>query len=158
MAIQLREFQPGERDRAAFRRLNEEWLRKYFAIEKKDRELFDDPEGQILAGGGAIFLLDRDVEAIGCCALVRLDAQSFEVVKMAVTEGEQGKGYSKILLQACVDRARAVGAKRLFIETASKLKPAITLYRKFGFVEMPAERMPAAVEFARVDVFMELFL
>lgn len=155
--VRVREYEPGERDRAAFRRLNEEWLTRYFVVEAKDRQLFDDPERHILAPGGAIFLLDLDGAAVGCCGLIKLDARAFEVAKMAVTEAHQGQGYSTLLLSACVDRARARGAKRLFIETSSKLPPAIALYRKFGFVELRPEAVPPS-DYARADVFMELWL
>ena len=32
--IRVREFKPG--DKAAFQRLNEEWIKRYFSIEEKD--------------------------------------------------------------------------------------------------------------------------
>ncbi len=59
-AIRVRDFQPG--DKATFRRLNEEWITRYFAIEEKDRELFDDPEGKIIANGGMILIMESDGE------------------------------------------------------------------------------------------------
>ncbi len=87
--IRIREFQPS--DTAAFRRLNEEWITRYFAIEEKDRELFDDPHGQIVAKGGTILILENNGEIVGCCALLNRDAETVEVAKMAVTKAHQGR-------------------------------------------------------------------
>ena len=153
--IRVREFQPG--DRAAFRRLNEEWIKRYFSIEEKDRDLFDDPEGQIIAKGGMILILEVDGEPVGCCALLDKDADTFEVAKMAVTEAHQRKGLGRILLQSCIDRARFLGKNRLFLETNSKLEAAVNLYRKLGFVELPADVWPPS-EYERVDLVMKLLL
>ena len=153
--FRVREFQPG--DAAAFRRLNEEWITRYFSIEEKDRQLFDDPEGRIIGKGGVILILESAGEPVGCCALLDKDAEIFEVAKMAVTAACQGNGLGRILLQSCIDRARFLGKKRLFLETNSKLQAAVSLYRKLGFVELPASAWPR-IEYARVDLVMELRL
>lgn len=153
--MRVRDFQPG--DRATFRRLNEEWITKYFTIEDKDRQVFDDPEGRIIALGGAILMLESNGQVVGCCALIDRDSKTFEVAKMAVAEGHQGRGHGRILLQSCIDRARFCGKKRLFLETNSRLTPAVTMYRKSGFVELPAHAWPQS-DYARVDLVMELRL
>lgn len=149
----IRKYQHGARDREAFRRLNEEWLTRFFHIEDRDRELFAAPERHILGPGGAIFLVDVAGEAVGCCALMPIE-DGYEIAKLAVTEWYHGKGLGKLLLQACIDCAQSLGARRLFIETSSKLAPAIALYRRFGFVELPPGAAPPS-DFARADVFME---
>jgi GNAT superfamily N-acetyltransferase len=151
----VREFRPG--DAATFQRLNEEWITRYFALEEKDRKLFGDPEGRILAPGGTILVLEADGEPVGCCALIPRDAETLEVAKMAVTGEHQGKGLGRILLHCCIDRARFQGARRLYLETNSKLLPAVSLYRALGFVDVPRSRWPAS-EYARVDLVMELRL
>jgi GNAT superfamily N-acetyltransferase len=153
--VRVREFKPA--DKPTFRRLNEEWIRRYFSIEEKDRELFDDPEGQIIDKGGMILMLEIDGEPVGCCALINRDDETFEVAKMAVTEAHHGKGLGRILLQSCIDRAKSLGKKRLFLETNSKLEVAVRLYRKLGFVELPAKARPSS-RYVRVDLVMELRL
>lgn len=153
--ICVREFQPH--DKEVFRRLNEEWITRYFRIEEKDRQLFDDPEGCIIANGGMIFVLELHKEPVGCCALMNKDDETFEVAKMAVTENHQGKGFGKMLLETCIARARSLGKKRLFIETNSKLQAAITLYRKLGFVKVQSDKASAS-DYTRADVFLELKL
>ena len=51
--IGIRQFQPG--DAAAFRRLNEEWITRFFRIEPKEAPILADPQGTILDLGGRIF-------------------------------------------------------------------------------------------------------
>ena len=119
--------------------------------------MFDDPEGQIIAKGGVILIVESEGEPVGCCALIQRGEGTFEVAKMAVTESQQGKGLGRILLQSCIDRARFLGKRRLFLETNSKLEAAVSLYRKMGFVELPPSAWPTS-EYARVDLMMELEL
>ena len=92
----IREFLPG--DESAFRRLNEEWILRYFAMEAKDEEALADPHSRILDRGGRIFFAIHQGEAVGCCALVAIGQGEFEVAKMAVTEASQGMGIGRRLL------------------------------------------------------------
>lgn len=154
-APRIRDFQPGDED--AFRRLNEEWIARYFVLEDKDRRLFADPRGLILDRGGRIFIAEIAGEPVGCVALLALDPETFEVAKMAVAPAHQGKGLGRLLLERCIEHARSVGKKRLYLETNSKLAPAVALYRKLGFVEVHADRRPQS-SYARVDLVMEFWL
>src|SRR6266853_1907666 len=70
-AIEIRALQANE-DATAFRTLNEEWITHYFAMEKKDREILDDPEKTILRQGGHIFMVYVEGHAVGCAALIPL--------------------------------------------------------------------------------------
>ena len=145
-------FEP--RHAQAWRSLNEAWISKHFAIEAKDRAVLDDPKGKILDRGGHIFMAERDGEVIGCVALIAMADGGYEVAKMTVTEAARGTGLGRLLMQACIDKARADGAPRLYLETNSSLAPALGLYRARGFVDLdPAMRPPS--EYARCDVWME---
>ena len=151
----IREFRPG--DEAAFRTLNEEWIVRYFVLEPKDRHSLDDPHRTILQPGGRIFLADRKGEPVGCCALLAMGPGEFEVAKMAVTESCQGRGIGRRLLETAIAAARAAGARRLVLETNSKLRPAIRLYESLGFRHLPPERT-APSPYSRSNVQMELSL
>lgn len=145
-------FEP--RHAQAWRSLNEAWISKHFAIEAKDRAVLDDPKGKILDRGGHIFMAERDGEVIGCVALIAMADGGYEVAKMTVTEAARGTGLGRLLMQACIDKARAEGAPRLYLETNSSLAPALGLYRAMGFVDLdPAMRPPS--DYARCDVWME---
>jgi putative acetyltransferase len=151
--LTIREFASG--DGIVFRRLNEEWILRYFALEPKDMETLADPERTILARGGRIFVAVRDGEAVGCCALAAMDPGEFEVVKMAVTESCQRIGAGRRLLERAIAEARASGATRLYLETNHKLAAAIRLYESLGFRHIPPERVVSS-PYVRADVFMEL--
>jgi putative acetyltransferase len=150
--MKIRDFQPA--DAAAFRALNEEWLRAYFELEPKDMKVLGDPRGEILASGGTILMLESDGQVVGCCALVPHGEGVLELAKMAVTAKWRGKGLGEELLKAAIERARGMGARRLYLESNSKLGAALGLYRKVGFADVPA----TGTEYARVDVFMGMEL
>ena len=139
----------------AFRTLNEAWITTLFAIEPRDEVVLGDPEGQIVAKGGRVLFALADGEAVGCCALMALRDGGFELAKMAVADAYKGRGLGRALMAAAVERAKAAGAPRLYLETNSGLAPALALYRSFGFVEIqPQTPSP----YARADVIMELRL
>jgi GNAT superfamily N-acetyltransferase len=154
-AVTVREFAAG--DEAAFRRLNEEWITRYFKLEPKDEIAFANPRETILDKGGRIFFAVRGGKPVGVCALVALWPGEFEIAKMGVTASAQGLGVGRMVLQACVDAARTMGAKRLYLETNHALLPAIHLYQAVGFTHLPKERVVAS-PYARADVFMEMGL
>ena len=132
--------------------LNEYWiLAGGYALEAKDRLVLDDPEGSILSKGGAIFIAERDGQAVGCCSLMAMPDGGFEVGKMAVAADAQGLGLGRRLLDACEAHARAAGAPRLYLETNSAQTHAIALYDRFGFVHLPPQPTP----YARCNVWME---
>ncbi|HEY3937903.1 MAG TPA: GNAT family N-acetyltransferase [Bryobacteraceae bacterium] len=151
----FRPFQPG--DETAFRELNESWISTYFVIEEKDREVLDDPVGHILDSGGRIFMATKGDGAIGCCALLAMEDGSFEVAKMTVSEAYRGNGVGRKLLEFVIERAKAMGARRLYLETNSKLTNAIHVYEALGFRHLPAERIHPS-PYARANVYMELML
>jgi putative acetyltransferase len=153
--LTIREFSPG--DETAFRRLNEEWIKRYFAIEPMEAELLADPQGTILDRGGRIFLAARDGQTVGCCALLRMAPGEFEVAKMAVTESSRRNGIGRQLLNKAIAEARASGAYRLYLETNRKLVGAIRLYESVGFRHLPPERIAPSV-YVRADVYMELYV
>jgi GNAT superfamily N-acetyltransferase len=153
--VTIREFKPG--DEVAFRKLNEEWITRYFRLEAKDEEALADPQSSILASGGRIFFANIEDHCVGCCALRRTGANEFEVAKMAVTSSCQGSGIGRKLLHAAIDAACSADARRLYLETNHILVTAIRLYESVGFKPVPPERIvPSA--YARADVYMEMTL
>jgi putative acetyltransferase len=151
----IRLFQTG--DETAFRTLNEAWITRFFVLEEKDRLTLGDPQKYILQPGGQILFAHFPGEIVGCCALMRLDPETFELAKMAVADYAQGRGIGKLLMQGSIDLARKLGARRLYLETNSKLTPALRLYAQFGFRTLP-ENPLAPSPYARADVRMELLL
>jgi GNAT superfamily N-acetyltransferase len=151
----FRPFQAG--DETAFRELNEAWIQQFFSIEPKDRDVLGDPAGHILRPGGEIVMAILGDHTIGCCALLAMGNGSFEIGKMAVSEQSRGLGIGRRLLARVIERAREIGAKRLYLETSTNLPNAIHLYEAQGFVHLPPERVRQS-PYARSNVYMEMFL
>jgi len=147
--MRIVDFEPGHG--AAFKALNEAWISKYFALEAKDREVLDDPQGKIIDQGGRIFMaLDDAGQAVGCAALLRMADGGYEVAKMTVSESLRGSGLGRLLMQRCIDVGAELGAHRLYLETNSSLGPALGLYRAMGFCDLA----PTDTPYVRADVFM----
>jgi putative acetyltransferase len=145
-------------DAAAFARLNAEWITAHFTLEAKDRETLADPFGRYVEPGGDV-LLARDGDAVlGCVALEPGgDGRAFELSKMAVAPAAQGHGLGRRLLEAAIERARALGATTLFLGSNRRLAPAVHLYEAVGFQHVPREDI-GPMPYDRADVFMRLEL
>jgi GNAT superfamily N-acetyltransferase len=142
------------RHREPFRELNLAWITEHFRVEDADRRALDDPEGYILAHGGHIFMAEAAGRVVGGCALLRNDDGTFELAKMAVDPAMRGRGVGRALGEAAIDRARALGAPRVELLSNTRLRPAITLYRSLGFVEVPLP--PNDYERANIKMVLEL--
>ncbi|HMF77927.1 MAG TPA: GNAT family N-acetyltransferase [Bryobacteraceae bacterium] len=153
--VSIREFRLG--DEMAFRKLNEEWISRHFALEPKDEESFADPKRTILDRGGRIFFATRNGQTVGCCALLAMAPGEFEVAKMAVEPSSRRSGIGRSLLEKVVAEARASRVQRLYLETNRKLTAAIRLYESLGFRHLPPERVVPS-PYARANVYMELYL
>jgi GNAT superfamily N-acetyltransferase len=144
-------------DAAAFRELNEAWIKAYFVLEVEDRVSLNDPQGHILAPGGHIVVAVELGEVVGCCALIPHGPGVFEVAKMAVAERLRGCGIGRQLLACIIEQARVLGAKSLYLESNSRLANAVHLYESLGFRHLPADQVSPSI-YARANVFMDLKL
>ena len=150
----LRTFRPG--DEEAFSRLNQAWIEQEFSLEAADREVLDDPRGQILGRGGQICVADLDGQVLGCCALLAIAPGELELAKMTVAESARGLGIGRRLLGFAIAVARQMGAHRLCLESNTKAAAAIHLYEQLGFRHASAPEHPS--KYTRANVFMELSL
>jgi putative acetyltransferase len=139
--------------REAFLNLNIAWISRYFQIEPHDEDQLREPESHILASGGQVWLaITEENEIVGTCALITTAPGEYELAKMSVADHCQGQGVGKRLCETAVDWARTAGAQRLWLESNRKLTPALRLYEKAGFREVPLVPSP----YARADIRMEL--
>lgn len=138
-----------------FRALNEEWISAYFTMEAADYKALDHPKEYILDTGGAIFVAIYEGEPVGVCALIKMDdGSTCELAKMAVSTKAQGKSIGYLLGQHAIEKARKMGAKRVYLESNTILKPAINLYYKLGFQKITGQPSP----YERSNIQMELKL
>ncbi len=119
--------------------LNIAWLEKYFKVEEKDKLTLSNPQEEIIDKGGMIFYAKYNNEILGTASLIKIDDSTFELSKMAVSDNAQGLGIGTKLLEHCFNVAKENNIKTLILYSNTILLPAIHLYRKFGFIEIPLE-------------------
>jgi DNA-binding MarR family transcriptional regulator/predicted GNAT family N-acyltransferase len=137
-----------------FRDLNAEWIEHYFKLEKKDLESLNNPQGYILEKGGHILVAEYQGEVAGVCALLKMENATYELAKMAVSPKFQGKNIGWLLGKASIEKAKKLGASKLFLESNTRLVPAINLYHKLGFKKITGAPSP----YERANIQMELEL
>lgn len=135
-----------------FYNLNAAWLEKFFYVEPYDEKVLSRPEEFIIQKGGFIFFVKCDSKIIGTVAFINQNTY-FELSKMAVSPQYQGKKIGQKLIEYCILFAKAQNWKSITLYSHKKLVPAINLYRKMGFIEVPVEK---DVHYARANIKMLL--
>jgi putative acetyltransferase len=77
-------------------------------------------DGEIVAGGGF-------------AGLAGAPAEVCELQKMYMLPQTRGLGLGKLLIQRCIDNAKAMGYTQCYLETLPNMQAAQGLYRKMGF-------------------------
>lgn len=155
MSVEIKIVEFDDEWSGDFAALNYEWIETYFEVEKHDREILDDPHKWVIDAGGQIFMAVADHRGVGTVALIPAGDAVLELTKMAVSPEFRGHGIGDRLMEAALEHARASGYEKVFLETHHKLAPALALYRKHGFVDIPTD--PNS-QYARADVRMEILL
>jgi putative acetyltransferase len=137
-----------------FYKLNVAWLDKYNLTESHDLAILNDPKGMIIDKGGFIWLAKEGNIIVGSAAIIKENDTTYELAKMAVDDAYKGKGISKLLLETCISKAKALGATKLELFSNHQLIPALGLYEKFGFKHVSVTASP----FETADVKMEMEL
>jgi len=150
--IKILDYRPAHQP--FFERLNRNWIEKYFWLELIDKFVLMEPEKAILQHGGAILMATINNEIAGTVALKKINDTTYEFTKMAVDEQFQRRGLGEALSKAAIKKAKWMGAEKLQLYSQTSLRPAILLYRKLGFKEIPME--PGI--YSRSDIKMELLL
>lgn len=135
-----------------FERLNKAWLEKYFYIEPIDEYVLANPQEAILDHGGKILFAKHQEQIIGTIAMKWQSEGVIELTKMGVDEAFQGLGAGKLLFETALTTAIQMGAHRIILYSNTILAPALSIYRKYGFVEVPLEKGL----YERSDIKMEL--
>lgn len=70
-------------------------------------------------------------EAPACVA----GAAPIEIARIYVASGHHGRGIGAALMNACIERARTLGAQAIWLGVWERNDRALQFYRRFGFVE-----------------------
>jgi N-acetylglutamate synthase-like GNAT family acetyltransferase len=122
-----------------FERLNKHWIRKYFTLEPTDLDVLEHAEEYIIKSGGDIIFAAFNSHIAGTVALKKIDEETVEMTKMAVDEDFQGNGVGGELAVHIIQRAWDMGFKKVILYSNTVLVPAIKLYNRLGFREIPLE-------------------
>ena len=76
-------------------------------------------------------------EAVGCGAFKEYEPNVAEIKRMFVNPNHRNKGIAKMILNELINWSQQENYTSAILETADKLKPAIKLYKSFGFEIIP---------------------
>jgi len=134
-----------------FEQLNRLWIEQWFGMEPIDEAVLGKPDEHILQPGGAILMVQQGTAIIGTAALKFVSPGVYEFTKMAVDAQFRGLKIGQALVEASIEKARQLGAHTVILYSSTRLVPAISLYRKLGFYEVPLDG-----PYKRSDIKMEL--
>ncbi|MFF9313486.1 GNAT family N-acetyltransferase [Streptomyces sp. NPDC014748] len=86
------------------------------------------PKGQLLVGR-------YEGTPAGTAGVRLLDAATAELTRVFLAEWARGRGGAALLVGAAEDAARALGARRIVLDTRSDLVEARALYARLGYTE-----------------------
>ena len=99
-----------------------------------DNDLFDLESSYFSRGGTFDILGTSDGHIVGTVGLYPTEGPNVELRKMYLAQHMRGLGLGRLLLDHAIARARELGFKSIYLETAVVLESANHLYRSAGFV------------------------
>lgn len=86
----------------------------------------------------AAVVLGREGDrAVGCAGLRPLEGDVLELKHFFLVREARGRGLGRELLAGVEEVARALGARRIVLDTAAPLTEAAALYRSSGYGSIP---------------------
>jgi len=83
------------------------------------------------------WVIEENKKVIGCAAMHISWDDLAEIKSLAVAKNTQGRGKGRELVLACLDEAKELGAKKVFVLT---YKP--DFFKKFGFKRVKNSSLP----------------
>ena len=105
-----------------------------------------------LAKKGQLLTHHKDKAVLTLMKMENDPVYGYELAKLAVDKSARGLGLGEKLCRAAIAKAKSLSKKQIYIESNTRLKPAITLYKKLGFREIK-DGKPI---FERVDIQLAL--
>lgn len=139
---------------AYFKDFNIAWLQKYFEVEPVNTLMLNDPKSYFLDKGGFIYFATLNTEVVGTFALLKNDDKVYELSKMAVNDKYLGLKIGNKMMEFCIQKAIELKVEKLVLYSNTILKPAIHLYKKYGFKEV----LIIKSDYKRANIKMELVI
>ena len=136
--------QATNKDRDALKTLISGVLIEYglkIDLDNTDSDLADIESNYNNRKGTFDLLTENTGRIMATVGIYKIDSSTCELRKMYLLKSERGKGYGRLLLEHALAKAKQLGYKKVILETASVLKEALGLYKKFGFVPYNSEHL-----------------
>ena len=142
MSVIIREIEQS--DNKSIADLIREVFRE-FKIEHQPGTVYHDPTTDHLfelfdRSDSIYWIAEENKEILGGCGIYPtegLEEGCAELVKFYVKAESRGKGTGLVLLQKCIDSARKLGYRKLYLETLPELSRAVGMYERAGFKHIP---------------------
>ena len=88
------------------------------------------------SAGSKLFIAETEKGICGCCGIyptTGLDSDTAELAKFYLHSEFRGKGIGKSLMERCIQSAKSLGYKKLYIESLPHFAKAVKIYEKQGF-------------------------
>ncbi len=103
-----------------------------------DQELAAFPAGYEPPDGTVILALGPAIpDLLGLVCIRRLSEDCCEMKRLYVTDAARGLKLGRRLAVNSIEKARALGYRRMRLDTLESMTQAIALYRSLGFSEIP---------------------
>jgi len=96
--------------------------------------------GKYSPPAGRLLLAIDDEEPAGCIALRPFAAGTGEMKRLYIRASHRGRGLGRLLTEALLDEARAIGYEAIVLDTLPSMAAAHKLYESLGFTETDAYR------------------
>ncbi|WP_437779298.1 GNAT family N-acetyltransferase [Sorangium sp. So ce1097] len=92
--------------------------------------------GSYTPPSGRLLLATVDGIPRGCAALRAITPETCEMKRLYVQPARRGVGLGRVLAERVLDEARAIGYRRICLDTLPSMTRAAAMYRALGFEEI----------------------
>ncbi|WP_437876269.1 GNAT family N-acetyltransferase [Sorangium sp. So ce513] len=93
--------------------------------------------GSYAPPSGRLLLATVDGIPRGCAALRAINPETCEMKRLYVQPAQRGVGLGRLLAERVLDEARAIGYRRICLDTLPTMTQAAAMYRALGFEDIP---------------------
>ncbi|MER8034443.1 GNAT family N-acetyltransferase [Streptomyces hydrogenans] len=111
---------------------------RVLAEDEYDEDMIADGLGLLAPPAGAFLVGRYEGKAAACGGIVLLDGDRAELTRVFLRPAFRGLGGADLLMTGLEDAARALGARRMVLNTRLDLVEARALYVRHGYGEIPA--------------------